>query len=189
MGVPPMRLALLLLLAAGAAGRKSKSRDKGFCASFQPLPDVARRQLPAVSKAVKREACAYLGAKPPAPRLSLGRWTEDVDAKLGPTVALVEKALRKPGVQVMAGGGGSEPPWVVLQYWIESLALESEAFELRALSAPIMEAMWHAMTTQYGLFGTAGLSQRDGAAPLQFDADDNAYLLRAISMSTYPHSF
>ena len=72
---------------------------------------------------------------------------------------------------------GTEAPWPELKEWLEQLAIESEVFEIRALSAPIMEEMWHFMNGFHGIFGTAGLVPRDGAPPGQYDADDNAQMM------------
>ena len=40
-----------------------------------------------------------------------------------------------------------------------------------------MEEMWHFMNNFHGIFGTVGLVPRDGAAPGQYDADDNAQMM------------
>jgi hypothetical protein len=72
---------------------------------------------------------------------------------------------------------GTEPAWPELKEWLEQLAMGSEVFEIRALSAPIMEEMWHFMNRFHGVFGTVGLVPRDGSAPGQYEADDNAQMM------------
>ena len=175
MGPRLVLAAILLAHLQPAAARKKKA---SFCDTFAPFPAEARRHLPKVGKAVAREVCAYLGAAPAPRRLSLDRWTDDVAAQLGPTVELIEKALRGAGVTVHQQGPGvvNGPPWVQMQvrttsgfaaaastwknprskrrltggrwcvgllvaaqHWIQAISIETEAFELRALSAPILE--------------------------------------------------
>eukprot|EP01052_Picozoa_sp_SAG31_P027846 SAG31_NODE_2640_length_5324_cov_5.437835_5_plen_105_part_00 len=63
--------------------------------------------------------------------------------------------------------GGAGPPWVLLQHWLQAISLESEAFEIRALSAPILEGMWHEMMMQHGVFGTIGFVQVRAQQPLK----------------------
>jgi hypothetical protein len=80
-----------------AQARKAKRKGGGlWCDThYTPLPAPVGRALPPlakVGKAVANEVCAYLGAKPPVRRLSLDRWTTDVDTKLGPLVQSIEKA-------------------------------------------------------------------------------------------------
>eukprot|EP01052_Picozoa_sp_SAG31_P027847 SAG31_NODE_2640_length_5324_cov_5.437835_6_plen_124_part_00 len=101
--VSPVLLLLSLLLAMGPEAGAARKKKASYCDSFAPLPAEVRRHLPKVAKAVTKDVCGYLGAKPPPRRLSLGRWTEEVSAKLGPAVKLIEAQLRMPGVQIHNG--------------------------------------------------------------------------------------
>ena len=150
-----------------------------FCSVFPPIPKVSAEYLPVVVPKIRSTVCNYLGATPPAPRLSLGRWDAATAAALGPAVAAIEAGLRKPGVHVMDSTAAEERPWVSLQLWLETIALDSEAFEIRALSAPILEAMWHAVVENYGIFGTAGCFPPDdavGAQAISFRVDFQGHL-------------
>ena len=175
----------VLALVACCPEAKRQRAPAGFCGTFRPLPPTVAKQLPEVSQLVVQSVCDYLDPQPP-PRLSLDRWTDDAAAKLLPAVEAVEAGLESSklaGTPILGPGAGGrladgqEPPWPVLKEWLEQVALESEAFEIRALSAPILEEMWHFMTKVHGIFGTAGLIPRDDAAPGQYDADDNAQMM------------
>jgi len=64
--------------------------------------------------------------------------------------------------------------WKLMEDWLQAVASESEAFEIRALSAPIHEQLWYEVATSYGVLGTVVLANAAGA-DVGFD-DDNAKL-------------
>lgn len=101
------------------------------------------RLLPSVQPVVDT-VCSYLDPPPETPRLSLGRWTPDVEQRLGPALkqvsAVLKSDLRASWTQL--GPEVFPRPWNAFQRWIDQLATTSEAFELRALTVPISEAMW-----------------------------------------------
>ena len=171
-----LALGLLLVLGdlqRGAArsarrNRKKSERPQQWCTTQPPVPQPA----PAVAAAVARAVCDHIGRQPPPRRLSLGRWTPEVDAALGPAAKAVTDALR--GVSVLQTVGGGAMPWLLLKVWLDHIASESEAFEIRALSAPIHEQLWYEVATSYGVLGTVVLANAAGA-DVGFD-DDNAKL-------------
>ena len=95
-------LLLAVLLAQPAAGRKKPKNS--YCDNFAPLPSEVRKHLPKVAKAITKNVCGYLGAKPPPRRLSLNRWTDEASQKLGPVVKLIETQLRMPGMRIHNNG-------------------------------------------------------------------------------------
>ena len=156
------RLALLL----GALGSIS-SEQRNFCepgaGAFALPPPSELKQVARIAFSVAAGACEYLGPAPAPRRLSLGRWDEGKARALQPMRELIAKGLAaEPDLL-----DGSGAPWLKFQQWMDKVAFESESFELRILSAPILEAMWAALTERFGMLGTITIG---GMVPEGFEA-------------------
>lgn len=156
----PLVLAAVLLLPTPSAGRKHRNRRQHHPVPQWCDPVWGPRQipmqghLPEVAPRVSAAVCDYIGAAPAPRRLSLGRWTPAVEAKLLPHVQAIELALSAQRSSVLAAPVDGQLPWVVFRDWIDAIADESEAFELRALSAPIHERVAFELLNTYGMFVT-----------------------------------
>ena len=161
---PPLQQLLLLQLPMLlGAGGGAPAGDHAFCDpttgeyALPPSVTVLRPLHPLAPAAfpVARAVCDYLAAKPASTRrrLSLGRWTEDMQRNLAPLAQRIEDALARDDRTVLA-----QPAWLDFKQWVDRVAFDSEAFELRALSAPIHEEMWAQLTARYGVLGTIELS-------------------------------
>ena len=112
--------------------------EEGFLCSPTEGPLAPLVPLPPNLHAIAHEVCDYLRPlHPPTSRVSVGRWTAEVESILGPTVATVKLMLASDGLETER----ALMPWIVFHKWVDQVALHTGAFELRALSAPIMERL------------------------------------------------
>lgn len=138
---------ILLSARALSTGTLRCSLDNGTFA----LPRLEELgHLSAVAESIGASACHLIEQRPALQsaagrrRLSEDRWTDEVDAALTGHLRTIRKMLRaeQPALTTAQGRRGWTP-WVKLALWLDNAATQSDAFELRALSAAIMDAhLW-----------------------------------------------
>ena len=123
-----------------------------FCCRFAGLCDDRAFELPRrklgrlrpVVEPIAQAVCAYVDPPPATPQLAFNRWTPVVEQTFTPLVATIKAALEKERGQV------TSEEWHAMQTWLDAVAFESEALEIRALTAPIGEAMFYELAGAHG---------------------------------------
>lgn len=110
------------------------------------LPEQLRALAPWSGWATS--VCEHVGEAPDAPRLSHSRWTAATERSIGPLVAELELAVAQEPAVLDA------KPWRLWIDWVDRVAFGSEQFELRSLSAPVLEAVFFAIHARHGTMGT-----------------------------------
>ena len=146
-------VALSLLLGPTAARRRGvRMLSCSLSSGTFALPSREELgHLSEVAESIGASACHLIKQRPAirsAPgrrRLSADRWTHEVDAALAGHLRTIRTMLLAEQPALMSAEGRKGwVPWVKLSKWLDNAATQSDAFELLALSAPIMEAqLWN----------------------------------------------
>eukprot|EP01052_Picozoa_sp_SAG31_P014122 SAG31_NODE_867_length_11367_cov_25.365992_4_plen_252_part_00 len=135
------QLVQLLLGLQAASGWAALCDNDAFVLPSRHLGGL----LPTIEPVAKR-VCEYLDPPPKTPQLSVSRWTPKVEASIGPLAEEVRGALSKERQLTPS----RMEQWHVFQTWVDKLAFESEALELRAITAVVGESMFFELAAAHG---------------------------------------
>jgi hypothetical protein len=158
--VPPVLFVIVVfgvvVVAAAVAGMLGGTANRGesqrFCSPIHgPHAIQEPHKLPPELLEVATSICEYLGQKPAASRFAQDRWTPQVESSLRKHVEAVKDLIAADDGIVMLKEG--DRSWVTFHRWVDMIALASNAFELRALSAPVMATIhWETVLMYEQLF-------------------------------------